>query len=88
MVIRYLLGFWILDCADELVQLISHSLGVDTTGGRFEVLFIERCTGQSQIGDDGMDIRRGSLTIADAPLTRGALTPGTSKDIIFRWDGG
>lgn len=25
--------------------------------------------------------------MADAPLTRGALTPGTSKDIVFRRDG-
>ena len=59
--IRYLLGFWILDCANELVQLISHSLCVDTTGGRFEVLFIGQYVGQSQIGDDGAHIRRGHL---------------------------
>jgi len=59
MVVIYLLGFWVLDCADELVQLISHSLGVDTTGGRFEVLFIGQCTGQLQIGDNGMYTRRG-----------------------------
>lgn len=61
MVAVYLLGFWVLDCADELVQLVPHSLGVDATGGRFEVLFIGQCTGRSQIGDDGMHIRRGHL---------------------------
>jgi len=58
---KYLLGFWVLDCADEFVQLVSHSLSVDTTGGRFEVLFIGRYAGQSQIGDNGMYIRRGHL---------------------------
>ena len=26
--------------------------------------------------------------MADAPLTRGALAPGTSKDIGVQWDGG
>jgi hypothetical protein len=26
--------------------------------------------------------------MADAPLTRGALAPGTSKDIVFQVDGG
>ena len=39
---EYLLSFGVLNCANKLVQLISHSLGVHTTGGRFEVLFIGR----------------------------------------------
>lgn len=39
---RYLLGFWVLNCADKLVQLISHGLSVHTTGGRFEILIIGR----------------------------------------------
>lgn len=45
MVVEYLLGFRILDRAHELVQFISHGLGVYTTGCRFEVLFIGQCVG-------------------------------------------
>jgi len=48
---RYLLGFWVLNCADELVQLISHGLCVHTTGGRFEVLFIGWHEDRQWIGD-------------------------------------
>lgn len=40
MAINYLLGFWVLDRAYELVKLISHSLGVYTASGGFEVLCI------------------------------------------------
>lgn len=40
MVIRYLLGPWVVNRAHELVQLISHSLGVHTAGGGFKVLGI------------------------------------------------
>ena len=82
----YLLGFRVLDCANELVQLISHSLGVHTACGRFEVLLIREYTGRWRIGD-GTHLSQ-SLTMADAPLTRGALAPGTSKDMVFRMDGG
>jgi hypothetical protein len=43
---RYPLGFWVLDSADELVELISHGLAVHTTRGRFEVLFIRQYMGR------------------------------------------
>lgn len=41
----YLFGVQVLDRTYELVQLISHSLGMYTAGGRFEVLIVVWCTG-------------------------------------------
>ena len=69
--IRYLLGSWVLDCADELVQLISHGLGVDTAGRRFEILFVDN----KRVSDRSVTMER----IPVAVTYDGRRTPDTGR---------